>query len=134
MHLSFREKILVNMKISETSRAILEAIAKGHTYEQILVQELAWTYHDIFRAASEALEIASAQKENKSYSVEEIRNEHAHAYEKWSPEQEDQLRQMFGSGKTVKEIAEGLHRQPSAIRRRLEKLNLVLTSSQRALR
>ena len=43
------------MPLSEKSRAILEAIAKGRTYEQILVQELAWTYHDIFPAAAEAL-------------------------------------------------------------------------------
>jgi hypothetical protein len=29
--------------MTEKSRLILEAIAKGHSYEQILVQELAWT-------------------------------------------------------------------------------------------
>jgi hypothetical protein len=43
-------------KLSDQSRAILEAIAKGHTYEQILVQDLAWTYHDIFQAAADARE------------------------------------------------------------------------------
>ena len=37
------------MALSEKSRAILQAIAKGHTYEQILVQDLAWTYHDAFQ-------------------------------------------------------------------------------------
>lgn len=36
------------MALSEKSRAILQAVAKGHTYEQILVKDLAWTYHDIF--------------------------------------------------------------------------------------
>jgi thiamine biosynthesis protein ThiC len=33
------------MPLSEKSRAILQAIAKGHTYEQILVQDLAWTWY-----------------------------------------------------------------------------------------
>ena len=53
------------MELSEQSRLILEAIAKGHTYEQILVQDLAWTYHDIFRAVAEALEIITR---SRSYS------------------------------------------------------------------
>jgi phosphomethylpyrimidine synthase len=47
------------MALSEKSRAILQAIAKGHTYEEILVQDLEWTYHDIFQAAAEALEARS---------------------------------------------------------------------------
>ena len=47
------------MQLTEKSRLILEAIAKGHTYEQILVQDLAWTYHDIFQAAAEALHQAA---------------------------------------------------------------------------
>ena len=59
------------MALSEKSRAILQAIAKGHTYEQILVQDLAWTYHDIFQAAAEALEVGLVTGEGKSYSAEE---------------------------------------------------------------
>ena len=42
--------------LSEKSHAILESIARGHSYEQILIQDLAWTYQDIFHAAAEALE------------------------------------------------------------------------------
>lgn len=113
------------MALSEKSRAILQAIAKGHTYEQILVQELAWTYHDIFQAAAEALEIGQASNEAKSYSVGEIRHDHPRAYEKWSAEEDGQLTELFRSGKNVKEIAGTLHRQEGAIRSRLTKLNLV---------
>lgn len=36
---------------------VLERMAQGHSYEQIFVQELAWTYHDIFHAAAEALHL-----------------------------------------------------------------------------
>jgi len=65
-------------ELTEKSRAILEAIAKGHTYEQILVQDLAWTYHDIFQAAAEALDVAKAERGGKSYDqrMDEIRQDH----------------------------------------------------------
>jgi len=41
-------------ELGESSRTILEAIAEGRSYEQILSTGLAATYHDIFRAAAEA--------------------------------------------------------------------------------
>jgi len=112
--------------LSEKSQAILEAIAKGHSYEQILVQDLAWTYQDIFQAVAEALE-ALKSGVGKSYDerMEEIRQAHPRAYEKWSDEEDDRLRQFFGSQTPVKEIARVLQRQTSAIRSRLTKLNLI---------
>ena len=113
------------MALSEKSRAILQAIAKGHTYEQILVQDLAWTYHDIFQAAAEALEVPRTANDGKSHDVEEIRHDHPRAYEKWSAEEDKQLSELSRSGKTVKEIAKALDRQEGAIRSRLGKLNLV---------
>ena len=103
------------MPLSEKSRAILEAIAKGRSYEQILVQELAWTYHDIFQAAAEALEAAPTTTGSKAYSVEEIRSQHRCAYEKWDAQQEEQLRQLHRAGKTVTEIAQLMQRQPGGI-------------------
>ena len=112
------------MSLSNKSRAILEAIAKGHTYEQILVQELAWTYHDIFQAAAEALEVSMSGSPAKTYAVEAIRHEHPKAYEKWDGDQDAQLRQLFQAGKTVAEIAVLLKRQPGGIKSRLVKLGL----------
>jgi uncharacterized protein YciW len=118
-------------EVTETSRAILEAIAQGHSYEQILAQDLAWNYHDIFRAAAEALDVAKAERGGKSYAqrMEEIRQAHPRAYEKWNAEEDERLRQLFRSGTRVKEIAHDLHRQPSAIRSRVTKLNLVTPES-----
>jgi DNA-binding NarL/FixJ family response regulator len=116
------------MALSEKSRAILQAIAKGHTYEQILVQDLAWTYHDIFQAAAEALETPQVTNEGKRYDVEEIRHDHPRAYEKWGDEENGQLSELCRSGKSVKDIAKTLHRQEGAIRSRLVKLNLVAPS------
>lgn len=116
------------MPMSEKSRAILEAIAKGHTYEQILVQDLAWTYHDIFRAAAEALEAGPPTTSGKAYSVEDIRSEHPHAYEKWDATQDNQLRQLHSAGKTVTEMAQVMRRKPGGIKSRLAKLNLIVSS------
>jgi hypothetical protein len=113
------------MALSEKSRAILQAIAKGHTYEQILVQDLAWTYHDIFQAAAEALEGSQVTNEGKSYDVEGIRHEHPRAYEKWSVEEDGQLSEFYRRGQSVREIAKTLQRQEGAIRSRLVKLNLI---------
>lgn len=113
--------------LSEKSRAILEAIARGHSYEQILVQDLAWTYQDIFHAAAEALDAVRAGG-GKSYDqrMEEIRQANPRAYEKWSDEEDERLRQLFHSQTPVKEIARVLQRQSSAVRSRLAKLNLVV--------
>jgi DNA-directed RNA polymerase specialized sigma24 family protein len=119
--------------MTEKSRLILEAIAKGHSYEQILVQELAWTYHDIFSAAAEAL--ASDDRRScapppdshqpaKAYSVDDIRTEHAQAYVKWDAAQDEELRELFRAGRSVTEIARHMGRQTGGIKSRLEKLGL----------
>jgi DNA-binding NarL/FixJ family response regulator len=117
--------------LTDKSRAILEAIAEGHTYEQILAQDAAWTYHDIFRAAAEALDAARAGPDGKRYDerMEEIRQAHPRAYEKWTAEDDDRLRELFRSGTPLKEIARELQRQPSAIRSRLTRLNLATPES-----
>jgi hypothetical protein len=113
------------MQLSEKSRAILEAIARGHTYEQILVQDLAWTYHDIFAAAAEALKLENSLPESDyEQRMTEIKQDHPRAYEKWSPEEDEQLRQLFYSNTSPSKMSEILKRQPSAIRSRLVKLNL----------
>ena len=69
------------MALSGKSHSILQAIAKGHTYAQFRVQDLAWTYNDIFQAAAEALEAPQVTNEGKSDDVEEIRHDHPRAYE-----------------------------------------------------
>src|SRR5882724_8493659 len=117
------------MELTEKSRAILEAIAKGHTYEQILVQDLAWTYHDIFQAAAETLETATTSTRAKTYDVDELREDHPRAYQPWTSEEDEQLRQLFRSGATVNEIGNTLKRQTGAIRNRLGKLNFLTPGS-----
>ena len=42
--------------LSDKSQAILEALAKGRSCDQILAADATLTYHDIFRAAAEVPE------------------------------------------------------------------------------
>jgi hypothetical protein len=112
--------------LSERSRTILEAIAKGHSFEQILVQDLAWTYHDIFQAAAEALELAEAAGSRKSYEerLAEIKDVHPKAYQPWTNEEDTRLAERFRVAAPVEQLAKEFQRQPSATRSRLAKLNL----------
>lgn len=57
--------------------------------------------------------------------VEAIREAHPRAYEKWPPEEDESLANLFRSGLRLDEIAQRLQRQPSAVRSRLVKLGLV---------
>ena len=112
-------------QISEKSKLILQAIAHGHTYEQILVRELAWTYHDIFRAAAEALGAAhDAPSSRYEERMTEIKAAHPKAYQPWTSDDDTRLAASFRAGATVQSLAEQFQRQPSAIRSRLAKLNL----------
>jgi hypothetical protein len=116
-------------KLSDKAPAILEAIAKGHTYEQILVQELAWTYHDIFQAAADALELAEFAGTTKNYEerMVEIKMTHPRAYPPWTPEADARLTECFHTAArlfSVGELAREFQRQPGTVRSRLAKLNL----------
>lgn len=114
-------------ELSEKARAILEAIAEGHSYEQMLNGRIANNYNDIFRAAAEALDLLENVRTGKTYEqrMGEIRAANPRAYEKWSTEEDARLTHLFRAGSGVPQIAATLQRQPSAIRSRLAKLNLV---------
>jgi DNA-binding NarL/FixJ family response regulator len=120
------------MELNNKSRSILEAIAEGHSYEQILSSNPKLTYNDIFRAVAEVLELFDQPTTGKTYKqrMVEIRQAHPRAYEKWSDQEDARLTDFFRSGISAKEIAKTLQRQPSAIRSRLAKLNLVVSPSQ----
>lgn len=117
-------------ELGESSRTILEAIAEGRSYDQILLLGVADTYHDIFRAAAEALDIAERVKIGKTYDqrMAEIRQTNPRAYEKWSSEEDAKLTSLFRAGASIGELANTHERQPSAIRSRLAKLDLTSES------
>ena len=56
--------------------------------------------------------------------LDAVRSVHARAYEKWSDDEDRTLRNLVATGVTVRQIAQQLERQPSAIRSRIQKLGL----------
>ena len=60
----------------------------------------------------------------KSYSVVEVRTKYPNAYEKWSSEQDDMLKEYFKKGLSISEMANKLQRKSGAIRSRIKKLGL----------
>ena len=60
----------------------------------------------------------------KSYSFVEVRTKYPNAYEKWSSEQDDMLKEYFKKGLSISEMANKLQRKSGAIRSRIKKLRL----------
>src|SRR5258705_3943445 len=87
-------------KLSPRSFAVLEMIAAGSTYEQILSAYPDFTYLDIFRAAEEALELGLrvVGPKQTAYTVAEKRDRYPRAYEKWTDDDDGQLRQLVHAG------------------------------------
>ncbi len=113
------------IRLSEKSVAVLEMVAAGSTYEQILAAHPDLTYFDIFAAAEEALDALARSEPNALDRHSEIRRSYPRAYEKWTEPEHQQLRQMIRKGLTVAQMADRLQRQRSAIRSRIIRLNLV---------
>jgi DNA-binding NarL/FixJ family response regulator len=110
--------------LSAQSVTVLKLIAKGRSYEQILVLQPDLTYRDIFDAAREALEVTEVLSDYQER-MAEIRRDHPRAYEPWTHEEDATLVRLAQVGRTVDEIAAQLQRQPSAIRGRMQKRNLI---------
>lgn len=111
------------MSLSSKSKGILSLIADGLSYDQIVDGHPEFTYLDIFNAASEAIE---NDEKRPSYHTRmaAIKEKNPNAYEKWTDDEENRLRELFGLGKSDREIGKILGRQPSAIASRKQKLNL----------
>lgn len=138
--------------LSDRSATILGLIAEGHSYDQILQQQPAVTYFDIFAAAREALDLlqvpAASQPPaevvvaevtetkvaegevtvavSRPSFVERARATHRRAWTRWSRDEDDRLTSLFHSGTSQAEMVRQLERHPGAIRTRLVKLGLVV--------
>ena len=62
--------------------------------------------------------------DSKNNKITEIKEKHPRAYEKWTIEEEQWLKNYLVEGLSIKEIAEILERQPGAISSRIIKLSL----------
>jgi hypothetical protein len=98
-------------------------IASGFSYSQIVDGHPDITYMDIFRAAAEALQLATEPSDYEQR-LARIKDENPRAYERWSDEEDEALKALWEQGMATSQIAWRLERQPSAIASRLRKLGL----------
>lgn len=123
-------------QLSSKAICVLEMIAEGHSYAQIIEHYPDLIYPDIFGAAAEALQLAGPTEQPTPASgnersrlweerLVEIRRNSPRAYEKWDQTEDARLVAMFNEGLTTKQIATTLERQVSAIRSRILKLELM---------
>jgi len=123
-------------QLSQTAIAVLEMIAAGCTYEQILSAYPDLSYLHIFRAAQEALNLAASSSgtPRPAYTIAEKRARYPRAYEQWTDSEDARLRALVHAGNTIAHIAGQLQRNRGAIRSRVLKLGLVndLTQQEQA--
>lgn len=133
-------------ELSSKAVCVLEMIAEGHSYAQIVECYPDLKYPDIFEAAREALDFAhesarfrsaiesasavAAQAKKATASVlwaerlAEIKKKRLRAYEKWTDTEDARLTELFNKGTSNAVIATDLQRQTSAIESRLWKIGL----------
>lgn len=128
-----------NVKITD----ILHLIGNGFTYEQISKKYPQITLTDIIMSAKIAEEIIGTIvklhgntipavkmefifKNNNFKSIEELQKTNPRAFAKWNTAEDNNLINMFKSGKEIKEIADVLKRSIGSIRARLEKFGLIV--------
>jgi len=120
---------------------ILEMIAKGCSYNQILTELPQLNVGDIMAAAQFSYEILSdlmvegsdhirlegriTLTNGKYVNLSKLRKEHPRAYVKWESAEDDNLRRLFQQGKNYNELSEILMRQKGAIIARLLFLGLI---------
>lgn len=119
-----------NTILSKKSKKILQLIAKGHGYQQILALHPLYTYVDIFDAAKEALYIlGESTDKSDDFPADEklqiIRLKYPNAYKPWTEHDEHILKSMYNGGAPTRAIASALKRKSGAIRSRLRKLGLL---------
>ena len=112
------------IQLSPKTVTVLEMIAQGHSYEQVLAAYPDMSYLDIFAAAKEVLQLAGQSGSDYAARLAQIRQAYPRAYEKWTDQEDAELTQLVRSGTSTKAIASQFKRQPSAIRSRIVKLGL----------
>jgi len=71
-----------------------------------------------------ALAFLGKQSKSKAYKVDDVRQKHSKAYQKWNVDEDETLRKKYAEGVSISELADFFQRQPGAIESRLVKLGL----------
>lgn len=109
--------------LSKRSTDALKLLAAGYAHDEIMLINPAITRSDISLAAEEALALHAAALDREER-AERIVRTYPRAFEKWSTEEEERAAQLYNAGKTMREIAAVIERQPNAIKIRLQRIGL----------
>lgn len=121
------ERYSRDVKTTESqATAVLSLIAEGCSYSQIVDGHQDITYLDIFHAAEEALRLNETESSYHER-LARIKEKYPRAYEKWSAEEDRELKLMHERGASNQELADHFRRQPSAIGSRIQKLEFAST-------
>lgn len=107
--------------INETALKVSPEVVDMDKEFQRQSEETLKESHKRFKSLKEPIE---KDNKKKTYSVNEVRKIYPKAYQKWTPEEETQLKQCFNSKKSISEMSKILGRKEKGIRSRLQKLGL----------
>jgi len=94
-------------------------------YKILIFEEDIKDFKKLFNRAVKKLEkLTDPENEKKSYTLDDVREQHPKAYRPWSAEDDEKLEALFCEGKTVKELANIFERKAGAITSRIKKLEL----------
>jgi hypothetical protein len=97
----------------------------GQVHHRVMVfEENLEVFNEGLQKAVQYLGIKS-----KAYSVEQMRQKHPKAYERWTSDEDEHLKAKYREGATIAELAVFFQRRDSAIRSRLAKLGLAPTGT-----
>ena len=108
--------------LSHSARVVLEGIASGLSYAQIIERNPSITYPDIFAAAKEALALLDIVPSKTANHIDAARSLYPNAYQPWSSSDDAALVRKVRNGATVESLSKDFGRQPSAIKSRISKL------------
>jgi predicted Holliday junction resolvase-like endonuclease len=119
------EIVIVDIKtgqasLSQLQQAIARAINAGRVRFEVIRPETSYEQPLISQNNSSPQDLPQ-----KTYSIRDIRKIHARAYQSWSKNEDERLRQGYQKGMTINDLVNEFQRKPGGIRSRLKKLGLL---------
>ncbi|MBM3119101.1 MAG: hypothetical protein FJ006_06035 [Chloroflexi bacterium] len=124
----FKVRLGASQEADERALNAFIAEVKIRKIVPVLVQDALpnfWSVYVEYERSKQELESKKEGKViSKSYSLESIRRQYPRAYENWTDDEDIHLKIEYGKGMSIQLLSERFQRQPSAIRSRLQKLEL----------
>ena len=126
-HESNLEIVILDVKTGQASltqfqQAIAKAVNAGRVRFEVVRPET--SEQQKIRSHQKPLE--SLEKDlQKAYSIKDIQKTHLRAYEPWTKDEDERLKQLYKQGATIDDLVSAFQRKSGGIRSRLKKLSLL---------